>query len=258
MTGGRPSGLPPFFVYNKIMNEKNAADLDEERKAGLPARLRSIWEAAELEAMQPSYNGPRLQADDWGVLDIVEAAVCDGFKDRYPTLPSLMCERPAGAGTLHPGIGKCADHKGKQTSETRKAAVLMAIAYADEMNLTPWEALLSQCRLLANQVAWLRVRVHEVEQSCGPAGLRPGGEGWDWVAMLEARGERLAKVAKMCLDAGIQQQLVLGIQSEADNMMKAAVAGMDAAGLEPAQREALLDVMSSTLLQLTSGEGGQQ
>lgn len=235
----------------------NAADEHEARKAALPTRLRSYWEDAELEAMQPHYEGPVFVKDEWGILDIVQAALCAGFDQPYSTLPARMCQRTAGAGTSHPGVGRCWDHGGWFGRELQKGAIYMALAYADEMNISPWEAMLSQIRLLANQVAWLRARVYEVEKQYGAPGLRPGGEGWDWVAMLEARGDRLAKVSKMALDAGIQQQLVASIELEADNMMKAALAGMDAAGLEGDARDKFLDTMSSTLLALTSGAGDQ-
>lgn len=239
------------------MKEMNAADLHEARKAALPTRLRGYWEDAELEAMQPSYEGPVMQADEWGVLDIVKAAKCAGFDQPYTSLPARMCEKDAGHRTPHLGVGMCFDHGGWFGRELQKGAIYMALAYADEMNVSPWEAMLSQCRLLANQVAWLRVRVYEAEKVGGVEALRPGGDAWDWVAMLEARGDRLAKVAKMCLDAGIQQQLVASIELEADNMMKATLAGMDAAGLEGPAREKMLDAMSTTLLALTSGTGDQ-
>lgn len=235
----------------------NSADLHEARKASLPKRLRKYWEEAEFQQMQPDYEGPVLQADDWGVLDVVTTPLCPGFDQPYTSLPATMCKWPAGHLTAHIGVGMCFYHNGYFGRELQKGAILMALAYADELNVSPWEALLSQCRLLANQVAWLRTRVYEIEQVHGVEGLRPGGVGWDWVAMLEARGDRLAKVAKMCLDAGIQQQLVASIELEADNMMKAALAGMDAAGLEGEAREKMLDTMSSTLLSLTSGTGDQ-
>lgn len=239
------------------MTELNSADLHEQRKAGLPTRLRGYWEEAEFEYIQPSYEGPTFEADEWGVLEVVDAGLCPGFEQPYSTLPARMCKRKAGTNTPHPGVGMCRDHNGYFGRELKKGAILMALAYADEMNVSPWEAMLSQCRLLANQVAWLRLRVDEVERKFGAEGLRPGGVGWDWVAMLEARGDRLAKVAKMCLDAGIQQQLVTQIEMEADNLMKAALAGMDAVGLEGPEREKMLDAMSTTLLTLTSGTGDQ-
>lgn len=232
----------------------NAADEHEARKAALPTRLRSYWEDAELEAMQPTYEGPVFERDEWGVLDIVQAAPCDGFDQPYTSLPARMCTKSAGYRTPHSGVGKCFDHGGWFGRELQKGAILMALAYADEMNVSPWEAMLSQCRLLANQVAWLRARVYEVEKNYGVEGLRPGGEGWDWVAMLEARGDRLAKVAKMAIDCGIAERTVQQIEMDATIMMKATIAGLDAAGIEGDARDRMLDAMSSSLLALTGPE----
>jgi hypothetical protein len=231
----------------------NAADEHEARKAALPTRLRGYWEDAELEAMQPSYEGPVFEKDDWGVLDVVSTGLCDGFTQKYTSLPAQMCTREAGYLTDHAGVGKCFYHGGYFGRELQKGAILMALAYADEMNVSPWDALLGQLRLLANQVAWLRMRVWEAEKAYGAPGLRPGGEGFDWVMMLEARGERLTKTAKMCLDAGIAERLVQQIEIEADTMMKSALAGLDAAGLEGETRERFLDAMSEKMLELTSG-----
>jgi hypothetical protein len=57
----------------------------------------------------------------------------------------------------------------------------------------------------------------------------------------------------MCLDAGIAERLVQQIEIEADTMMKSALAGLDAAGLEGETRERFLDAMSEKMLELTSG-----
>lgn len=235
------------------MNEKNAADLHEERKAALPTRLRSYWEDAELEQMQPSYEHPVLARDDWGILEVVQAPLCSGSDQKYTSLPIDMCTRTAGYLTHHEGVGKCFYHGGYFGRELKKGAILMALAYADEMNVSPWEALLGQCRLLANQVSWLRMRVYEAERAGGAAALKPGGEGFDWVMMLEARGDRLAKVAKMCLDAGIQERIVQQIEIESKLMVEGALAGLDELGLEGEQREKFLDAMSAKMLELTEG-----
>lgn len=222
------------------------------------------WAEAELEHMQPDYEHPVLVADAWGVLDITGAPLlCTNWQVKKPdgwwktdgeAWPYERCKKPAGYLTDHEGVGLCYMCKGRQGVGKAKGAILLAMAYADEMpGVTPWEALLSQCRLLANQVAWLRQRVYEAEAQYGPAGLKPGGEGFDWVQMLEQRGERLAKVAKLCIDAGIAERLVRQVEVEAEAMMKAAVAGMDAAGLTDDQRHLLLDRMSTELLALESG-----
>jgi hypothetical protein len=237
------------------MNEKSTADLHEERKAGLPTRLRGYWADAELQEMQPSYEGPTFTRDEWGVLDVEVAPLCPGWDQKYTSLPIEMCTRTAGYLTEHAGVGMCFYHNGYFGRELKKGAILMALAYADEMNVSPWDALLGQCRLLANQVAWLRLRVYEAERAFGAPGLRPGGEGFDWVMMLEARGDRLAKVAKMCLDAGIQERIVQQIEVESDMMVKGALAGLDALALEGDEREKFLDAMSAKMLELTSGAG---
>lgn len=232
--------------------EMDAGERHEARKAGLETRLRGYWEEAELMEMQPQYEGPVLKADEWGVLDVVEHPLCPHWWQRGSAWPFERCGNVAGYYTDHEGAGNCYRHNGNIGRERAKGAILMTLAYADEMQMSPWEAMLSQVRLLANQVAWLRLRVHEVEKVHGVEGLRPGGVGWDWVALLDARGERLAKTAKMAVDAGVASMLVRQIEMEADNMMKAALAGLDAAGIEGAQREKMLDSMSQTLIELES------
>lgn len=228
----------------------DAAEKHEARKAELDTRRQNYWEEAELMEMQPEYQAPVLKADEWGVLDVVEHPSCPFGDRKGPAWPWEECSRTAGYYTDHEGTGACYRHGGNFGRERAKGAILMAMAYADEMNVSPWEAMMSQIRLLANQVAWLRIRVYEAEEKYGAAGLRPGGEGWDWVAMLEARGERLAKVAKMAVDAGIAATLIRQAELEGENMMKAAIAGMDAAGVQGEAREKLLDVMSRTIVEL--------
>lgn len=228
----------------------------------LKGQFPRFWAEAEFEEMQPTYERPVLEADEWGVLTIVSTNLCTNFQVKKPpgwwktegeAWPYERCKRPAGYRTDHEGVGLCYVCRGTQGAGRAKGAILMAMAYADEMvGVTPWEALLSQLRLLANQVSWLRQRVYEAEAAYGPGGLKPGGEGFDWVLMLEQRGERLAKVAKLCIDAGIAERLVRQVEVEAEAMMKAAVAGMDAAGITGEQRDLLLDGMSKVLLELES------
>lgn len=130
----------------------------------------------------------------------------------------------------------------------------MGHAFGDELNVTPWEGLLQQVRLLANQVAWAQKRVNAAEEKGGEDAIRPGGIGWDWVVLLESRGERLAKVSKMAIDAGVAQQLVKQMELEADAMYKAASAMLDSLGLKDDVRESALAVMSRELLAIEAGE----
>lgn len=126
----------------------------------------------------------------------------------------------------------------------------MALAFGDELNCSPWEAMQQQIRLLAGQVAWLQKRVNAAEAEGQDAAIRPGGAGWDWVVLLEARGDRLAKVAKMAIDAGLATRLVQQLELEAEGMYEAATALLDSLGIEGDQREMALAMMTRKLLEI--------
>jgi hypothetical protein len=236
----------------------NAADEYEAYQERFDVFMRKHWQEAELAQMQPSYEQTELYQDEHGVVMFGKKARCPSevkrgtgwkAKDR-PTWPYNPCKNTAGYGTTHEGFGKCYRCDGHNGRGLKQGAILMALAYADELNTTPWEALLQQCRLLSNQVHWLRARVYEYEELGGVAALKPGGDGFWAVEMLESRGDRLAKVAKSCLDAGIAQQLVQQINLEAQNMATAAMTAADSIGLEGELRDRFLEAMGNKLFEL--------
>lgn len=220
----------------------------------LDTRRRGYWESAEEHVLQGDYEHPVVLRDEFGVCDVQPGLPCPHTTQKYSTLPPVPCLRGAGRGTMHEGVGMCSIHRGNYGRYRAQGAILTAMAYADEMNVTPWEALLSQVRLLANQVHFLRMRVANSEGEFGVDAVKPGGEGWDWVILLEARGDRLAKVAKMAIDAGVAERLVRQVELEADHMVTAAIAMMDRLGIYGAQREEALEVMGNELLRLEAGE----
>lgn len=219
----------------------------------LNTRMQNHWDAAELAANQPEYEEPQTGKLDIGgfvTAEVVGAPLCTYWGQKGPAWPYEQCKRTAGHKTNHEGVGLCWQHGGHTGAGKIQGAVLMAIAYAEELQVTPWEALLSQVRLLANQVEWLRIRVIDAEKDKGEAAIRPGGDSWDLVVLLEARGERLAKTAKMAIDAGVAERLVKQIELEAEAMFRAAVAGLDAAGIEGALREKMLAGMAGKMLEI--------
>lgn len=242
---------------------------EERFRSGLDAWLTKHWDEAEHEAMQPAYETPqtyRLDIGGYVTAEIVtegpEALLCThwdegpGLKGHSRRRDYIRCHRGAGQGTDHAGVGLCWMHDGHRGRGKVQGAILMGHAFGDELNVSPWEALLQQVRLLANQVAWAQLRVNQAEATGGDAAIRPGGEGWDWVVLLEARGDRLARVSKMAIDAGVAQQLVRQIELEADYMYKAASAMLDSLGLSDTARELALSVLSTRLLELEAGENG--
>lgn len=77
------------------------------------------------------------------------------------------CKRGAGAGTDHPGVGRCSWHGG--CSPTGRAAAAEAVArkavetYGLPRDISPTDALLEEVRYSAGHVAWLRAKVAELE-----------------------------------------------------------------------------------------------
>src|SRR5688572_21071023 len=171
-------------------------------------RKREAWEKVTTEVAVEGYEWPPLEKDEFGCLWPVQGAVCP-FKDTYHRVfPAGPCHRRAGYGTSHEGVGFCNRHGGYYGRGKNEGAILMAMLFAEEMKVTPWEALLSQVRLLANQVRWLTIRVQNAELEFGVDAIKPDGQAWHWVCLLEARGDRLAKVSKMAIDAGVAERLV--------------------------------------------------
>lgn len=220
----------------------------------LPRVKRETWEQTALEVAQPDFVWPEVDKDEFGCLWPVQGARCPFTWRKYPTLPLEQCHRGAGRGTVHEGVGLCTIHGGARGPGTRQGAVLMAMLFADEMQVTPWEALLSQVRLLANQVRWLRTRVENAELEFGVDAIKPDGEAWHWVCMLEARGDRLAKVSKMAIDAGVAERLVRQVELEADHMITAALEMMDHLGIHGQQRHEAIETMGRALMRLEVGE----
>lgn len=131
---------------------------------------------------------------------------------------------------------------------------MAAHAFAEELNVSPWEALSSQVRLLGGQVEWLRQRVLEAEAKEGDVAISASGSARYWVDLLEQRGDRLAKVAKMAIDAGVAERVVRQVELEGELMFRAASAALSAADLSEETQQYVLSLMARQMLELESGE----
>jgi hypothetical protein len=228
-----------------------------EAEAAMTARQRKHWDEAELMEMQPDYEAPetgRVVIGGISAAEIIDYGNCVHWGQKGPAWPYEQCPRKAGARTDHEGVGLCWEHGGHTGKGKVQGAILMAHAYADELDVTPWEALLSQVRLLAAQVEWLKDKVQKAEFLRQEDALRPSDPDFHWVVMLEARGDRLAKVSKMAIDAGVAERLVRQVELEAAHMFTAALAGLEAAGITGDQRDKMLETMAGKLLELEAGE----
>lgn len=148
--------------------------------------------------------------------------------------------------------------------------------FALSLDVTPWEGLLTAVRIAAGRVAFCEAKLagawsdRQLEppatggEDSGSGGGDSGaagrtGEGGQnlhyWVKQAELWHEKLARVSKLAIDAGVAERLVRQIEIEAQAMIMAANAGLDAAGIEGHQREVLLRAMSTKLLELEAAEG---
>lgn len=145
------------------------------------------------------------------------------------------------------------------------AMELARVAYTQGRKVTPWDALLQEVEALAGQVAWLDAQIEraagEVEREGGSAddALRPGGLAYDWVVMREQRGDRLAKVSKMAIDAGVAEQLLARVELQGRLLFEAARIGLaEAAGhlLSPEQQLAVVAAIARQGVALERRQNG--
>lgn len=155
------------------------------------------------------------------------------------------CLNPAGLHTDHRGWGSCLAHGGAKLRGRAEGAWLMAHAFARELDLNPWEALLKAVRIAAGKSAyceWVLAQAKSDLEIEGRVIVRESsGEGDDgvarllvhpdtgeplgvgayrdlsfWVAKSELWHERLVRTAKAAVDAGVAAWQVRQVQEHAE------------------------------------------
>lgn len=160
------------------------------------------------------------------------------------------CERPAGWGTKHLGVGRCKLHGGAspnaevagQVQLARREAVVMGAP----LDIPPHEAILECIRIAAGEVRYASDRIAELEphQAAGPVvatherpmKLEKGGEEPGttieeirreapalhiWIVARREAMDRLVNYSAAALKAGIQQRLVEIAEGQAQALAEA-------------------------------------
>lgn len=212
-----------------------------------------------------------------------------GYNIRYI---GKQCVSRAGRGTSHDDYGQCIAHGGAKKYGRALGGWLMAHAFAEEYDLSPWESLLYVIRITAGRVKYCErvlgtarddrelIGGRTVVVSDGAGGVSPLGLGlgvesggpndgalieardlsW-WVETSERERVLLAKVSKAAIDAGVAQLLVTREIEQGDLMADSYIRVYDALEAAGADEDVLMaarEAMKKELMQLGAKDGTSQ
>lgn len=179
------------------------------------------------------------------------------------------CDRPAGFGTDHVGVGSCRLHGGNLPSQLKAAAkydLQYLINEADEMD--PSEALLWCVSLAAQEVRWINSHIATVSEPThmmpmqgtmskdGPAFFM---EDFDlWIKARQSAVDRLARYSKMALDAGVAERMVKMAEKMGDLIAPLLQGILNELNLSPAQQRAAPEIVGTHLKLLEAKVGTGQ
>ena len=165
------------------------------------------------------------------------------------------CSNPAGAGTDHLGWGKCKWHGGnspalKVAAQREEAGELIRTLRAGQpMEIDPDQALLGEVHRTAGVVQFLEQLIGEQVQVqdilyITEEGYKPRA----WHEMWLKERAHLAKVAKMTLEAGVQERAIKLAEEQGAllaNVIKAILGDLE---LTPAQRAQAPEIVHRHLM----------
>lgn len=145
------------------------------------------------------------------------------------------CGRPAGWGTPHPGTGRCKLHGGSTPNHVAAAQREQAADAVQTLGLPrdvePHEALLEEVHRAAGHVAWLAGVVAELEKQQVVHGITRTVQMPDgtrsvearaalnvWVKLYQEERDRLTRVAKVAIDAGVAERQVRLAERQAQQL----------------------------------------
>lgn len=229
---------------------------------------RARWRAADVPPVDPELlEWPSRTGDD--------TSLCFGRLRSGPYRGEL-CGRPAGAGTDHVGVGYCRQHGGNEVEGRREAAMAVGHRFGQALDMTPWDALLWAVRIAAGKVAYIEHKLAQAREDSqfkppAPAGapgpntversfLSPDAATWVaddaeplenlnwWVKQGELWHDKLVRVSKLAIDAGVAERMVQSVELEAQLMLRATNRLLDDLALEGEARDQALTRMAGHIL----------
>jgi hypothetical protein len=116
-----------------------------------------------------------------------------------------LCRKFAGEGTDHFGVGRCKYHLGNTKTHAvnavKQEAARRGVAFGQPIEVQPTEALLSVLHLSAGHLAWVRDELAVTDE-------RTSFEAQVLLRLWNEERDRVARIAKTALDAGVQERQV--------------------------------------------------
>jgi hypothetical protein len=223
-----------------------------------------ITDSRITKSMSPFQLAGKIAADwQWELRDELGLGCTAVYKKGRDA--GKRCLSKPGKGTDHEGWGPCVAHGGAKRPGRSTAAWLMAHKFAEELDVSPWEALLLVIRITAGRLRYIEQVLasanddRELEGRVSPEemmGVTEDGQvttgrnlTW-WVTKSEEERDRLAKVSKAAIDAGVAQLLIekeLRNGEELAGTFVKALEQMEKAGMTEEALEIARGVMRSQL-----------
>lgn len=126
---------------------------------------------------------------------------------------------------------------------------MMAHMIARALDISPWEALLLAVRRAATWAAFYEHKLSKVDSEDDDA-LRPGGSAYDWVLAAERVNDKMARYAKMAVDAGVAAMMVQRAKNEGEQIARVLNMALGAADLTEEQERKIRSALRTALLEL--------
>lgn len=139
--------------------------------------------------------------------------------------------------------------------------------FAGELNVSPWDAILSEVRRAAYRAAWIDERI-DLEARRERALMESDGADFEkmsdfviatrirseelrqWIKESRAERAHLTKVAADAVRAGLSERYIDSLRAEAQMIAQALTKALDAAELSPAQRARASEALRGALSEM--------
>lgn len=163
-----------------------------------------------------------------------------------------LCQRPAGWGTEHVGIGYCRYHGGNVPTHKLNSYRQDAIFMGAEKDINPYDAIMWCIRMKAGEIEWLTERMQELDRHEWIEDSIFGKQMHLWQRERTAAIELLARISKDAVSLGIAERAVRLAESYGASIARLLKGIYDQLELSNKQKELWPQIVRQQLLMIES------